>query len=117
MSKVYIKSISIEGFRGINNDNNPLVIPFKDKGVTSIFSENGMGKSSIYEALYYCINNNLPKFDELHREIRDDRTKKNLFHSNKGKITIIFIDDSNTETKIEFEINDKGDRNIISSTV
>jgi len=117
MSKVYIKSISIEGFRGINNDNNPLVIPFKNKGVTSIFSENGMGKSSIYEALSYCINNNLPKFDELHREIRDDRTKKNLFHSNKGKITIIFIDDSNTETKIEFEINDKGDRNIISSTV
>jgi len=117
MSKVYIKSISIEGFRGINNENNPLIIPFKDNGVTSIFSENGMGKSSIYEALYYCINNCLPKFDDLHREIRDDKTKKNLFHSNNGKIEIIFIDDINAETKIEFEINNRGERNIIASSV
>lgn len=117
MNKVYIKSISIEGFRGINNENNPLIVPFNYNGVTSIFSENGMGKSSIYEALYYCINDCLPKFDDLHREIRDDKTKKNLFHSNNGKIEIIFIDDINAETKIEFEINNRGERNIIASSV
>lgn len=117
MSKIYIKSISIEGFRGINNENDPLKIPFNHNGVTSFFAENGMGKSSIYEALYYCINGYLPKFDDLHRDIRDDKTKKNLFHSNNGKIEIIFINDNNIETKIEFEVNDRGDRNIIYSSI
>ena len=42
---------------------------------------------------------------------------ENLFHSNNGKIAIIFIDNSKNETKIEFEINDRGERNIIASSI
>jgi len=117
MNKVYIKSISIQGFRGINNQSNPLVIPFNVKGVTSVFAENGKGKSSIFEALYYCLNNCFPKLDSLHREIRDDKSKRNLFYIGDGKIKIIFIDDKEVDNEINFSINQNGERLISSSSL
>jgi hypothetical protein len=117
MNKIYIKSISINGFRGINNEKNPLVIPFNVNGVTSIFAENGIGKSSVFEALYYCINGYLPKFDTLHREIRDDKTKKNLFHKGQGLIKISFVDEMSRDVTIHFEINEKGERNVSWSSI
>jgi AAA15 family ATPase/GTPase len=55
MSKYFIQSITIEGFRGINNEGSPLLINFQTDGVTSIFGENGKCKSSIFEAFLFSI--------------------------------------------------------------
>jgi AAA15 family ATPase/GTPase len=51
MPRYYLSQISIEGFRGINNDGDPLVIKFKPNTVNSIHAHNGVGKTSIFEAI------------------------------------------------------------------
>lgn len=117
MNKVYIKSISIQGFRGINNQSRPLFISFNTKGVTSIFAENGKGKSSIFEAIYYCLNNCFPRLDNLHREIRDEKSKRNLFYHGDGNIKINFIDEKGIEVEIAFSIDQNGERLIKHSSL
>jgi recombinational DNA repair ATPase RecF len=117
MKRTYISSISIQGFRGINNSTSPLLIPFNEEGITSLFAENGKGKSSIFEALYYCLNGRLPKLDSLHREIKDDKSKKNLFYNGKGKIDITFIEEDGTPVVINFEVDDNGALSLSGSTI
>lgn len=46
-----IRKIEIEGFRSIKH----LVFDFADSGIWSIQGENGAGKSTIFEALYYSL--------------------------------------------------------------
>jgi len=115
--KYFIKSISIEGFRGINNVGNPLLINFTTDGVTSIFGENGKGKSSIFEAFLFSILGRIIRFDDYHGDIRDKKTIKNLFHSGDGNIKIEFIDDSNIVSDINVTVNTNGDRSISSGTI
>ncbi|MBN2571624.1 MAG: hypothetical protein JXA68_05810 [Ignavibacteriales bacterium] len=117
MSRYYLKETYIEGFRGINNENNPLILQFNHNGVTSFFAENGQGKSSIYEALYYSINNKFPKIDKLHRELQDYSTIRNLFHSGNGQIKLIFCDDLSNDINIDFTIDSSGNCNITSPNV
>ena len=90
MAKYFIKDISIEGFRGINNNGSPLLIDFQTDGVTSIFGENGKGKSSIFEAFLYAIIGRIIRLDEYHIDIRDKKSIKNLFHPSDGQIKIKF---------------------------
>ncbi|WP_309609669.1 AAA family ATPase [Flavobacterium sp.] len=78
MARYFIKSISIEGFRGVNNNNSPLLIDFQSDGVTSIFGENGKGKSSIFEAFLFSILGRIIRLDEYHIDIRDKGAIKNL---------------------------------------
>lgn len=117
MAKIFIKSISIEGFRGINNDGNPLLIDFKTDGVTSIFGENGKGKSSIFEAFLFSILGRIIRFDDYHGDIKDKKAIKNLFHPRDGNIVIEFIDDSNNVSDIIVLVNANGDRSIRSFSI
>lgn len=117
MTKYFIKSISIEGFRGINNGGDPLLIDFKTDGVTSIFGENGKGKSSIFEAFLFAILGRIIRFDEYHSDIKDKKTIKNLFHPRDGSIKIEFIDDSNNLSDINVIIDANGDRSISSISI
>ena len=78
MAKYFIKSISIEGFRGVNNNGTPLLINFQTDGVTSIFGENGKGKSSIFEAFLFSILGRIIRLDEYHADIRDKKAVKNF---------------------------------------
>lgn len=117
MAKYYINSLSIEGFRGINNEGNPLIIDFKHDGVTSFFGENGMGKSSIFEALLFSVLGRIIRFDDYHRDILDSSTIKNLFHTGDGTINIEFIDDSNIINEIKIIISINGERIISSTTI
>ena len=114
MNRQYIKSISIEGFRGINNKGNPLIIDFNKDGITSIFSPNGGGKSSIFDALSYTLNDELKCFKSLEHENQDFKTVKNLFHDGDGKINVELIDDRLAINKIEFIINENGLKEIVS---
>ncbi len=49
MTRYFLGSLAIEGFRGINNDGDPLLLKFKADAVNSIHAPNGVGKSSIFE--------------------------------------------------------------------
>jgi hypothetical protein len=109
-NKYYIKSISIEGFRGINNQGNPLIINFQSDGVTSLFGENGKGKSSIFEAIIFSILGRIVRFDNYHGDIKDKKTIKNIFHSGSGNIKIDFIDSDSSIVKIDIDIDSNGVR-------
>lgn len=117
MTKYFIKSISIEGFRGINNNGNPLLIEFQTDGVTSFFGENGKGKSSIFEAFLYAILGKILRFDDYHIDIRDKRAIKNLFHSGDGSIIIEFIDDANSIISIDVKVDSSGQRTVSSTSI
>lgn len=116
MAKYFIKSISIEGFRGINNVGNPLVINFQTNGVTSIFGENGQGKSSIFEAFLFSILGKILRFEDYHNDIKDKKTIKNLFHPNDGEIKLEFVDDLNRIVDISVTVNENGERRVSSQT-
>ncbi len=117
MVKQFIKSISIEGFRGINNSGAPLLINFQINGVTSIFGENGKGKSSIFEAFLFSILGRILRFDDYHSDIKDKKTIKNLFHSGDGNIKIEFINETNIITDINVNVDNNGLRTISSSSL
>jgi recombinational DNA repair ATPase RecF len=49
-------ALVLHAFRGINNEGTPLEIKFRPDAVNSIFAANGLGKSSLFEALTYAIS-------------------------------------------------------------
>ena len=59
--RFFLASVKVEGFRGINNESDPLELTFKPECVNSIFAVNAVGKSSIFEALCYAIRGVVPK--------------------------------------------------------
>ena len=65
MSGWYLEQISVEGFRGINNEGAPLVLNFKTDMVNSVSAPNGVGKTSIFDALLYVVRGKIKKLDEL----------------------------------------------------
>src|SRR3990172_11427082 len=81
MSTYFIQELSVEGFRGINNENDPLILSFGSDRVNSVFAPNAQGKSSIFEALNYLIKGNIPKLESLQASERPGSYYSNLFHS------------------------------------
>lgn len=81
MTRYYLSKLTIEGFRGINNEGDPFEITFKPGVVNSVFAYNGAGKSSISEALCYAIRGTIPKLSELQVQERADEYFANKFHS------------------------------------
>ena len=80
MSGWLLQRIEIEGMRGINNEGEPLVIKFKDSCITSISAPNGVGKSSIFDALSFAIRGTIPKLDDLPTSERGKDYYVNRFH-------------------------------------
>lgn len=115
--KYFIKSISIEGFRGINNQGNPLIIDFQSDGVTSLFGENGKGKSSIFEAIIFSILGRIVRFDNYHGDIKDKKTIKNIFHTGDGNIIIDFIGSDHSIVKIDIKIDSNGNRSFNTCSI
>lgn len=65
MSGWFLECLEVEGFRGINNEGDPLVLNFTHDAVNSVSAPNGVGKSSIFDALTYALRKRIPKLDEL----------------------------------------------------
>ena len=65
MTHYFLTRVKVEGFRGINNENQPLELKFKPEAVNSVFAVNATGKSSIFEALCYAIRGDVPKLRNL----------------------------------------------------
>ena len=95
MPRYFLKSIAVEGFRGINNESDPLLLEFKCDAVNSVFAVNGLGKSSVFEALLYAIRGTVPKLAELPAAESAESYYVNKFHSGKtAVIDLTFRPDS-----------------------
>ena len=81
MSGWYLEEISIEGFRGINNEGAPLILKLKPDCVNSISAPNGVGKTSIFEAVVYAITGRIQKLEDLPHSERGSTYYLNRFHS------------------------------------
>lgn len=76
----FLEQISIEGFRGVNNAGAPLELKFDPDKVNSVFAPNGVGKSSIFEAVTYVLTGAIPKLDSLPPAERSASYYLNRFH-------------------------------------
>lgn len=77
----FLEGLSIEGFRGINNQGKPLELKFKTDKVNSVSAVNGVGKTSLYDAIRYAISGRLPWLEDLPATDRDGEYYLNRFHS------------------------------------
>jgi DNA repair exonuclease SbcCD ATPase subunit len=98
MPRYFLTRLAVEGFRGINNENDPLDIRFRPDAVNSVFAVNGIGKSSIFEALCYAIHGTIPKLQLLQAQERPQEYYCNRFHSKNSAII-----------HLEFQPDDGGD--------
>lgn len=100
MPRYFLARLTVEGFRGINNENDPLDIRFRPDAVNSVFAVNGTGKSSIFEALCYAIHGTVPKLQLLQAQEKPEDYYCNRFHSQSTAVI-----------RMEFQ-PDNGDSNI-----
>ena len=116
MPRYFIKRLCVEGFRGINNENDPLDISFEPSSVNSVFAVNGIGKSSIFEALCYAIHGTIPKLQLLQTHERPQDYYCNRFHSkNAASILVEFQpDDSAAPVSIRIDRDAAGNRTVTS---
>lgn len=116
MPRYFLKRLKVEGFRGINNQGNPLDITFKPDAVNSVFAVNGIGKSSIFESLYYVIHGTIPKLDDLKAHERPQDYYCNRFHSgNRAMIAVeLEPDDGGAVVSIKVERDGAGIRTVSS---
>ncbi len=97
MSRYFLASATIEGFRGINNDGDPLVLRFRHDAVNSIHAPNGVGKSSIFEALHYAIHGTVARLEALQGAEQGDSYLVNKFHpGQQATIALMFSSDDGT---------------------
>jgi len=116
MPRYFLTRLCVEGFRGINNEGNPLDLNFKPDSVNSVFAVNATGKSSIFEALYYAIHGDIPKLQSLQAQERPQDYYCNRFHSrNTASIIVEFQpDDGSAPVTIRIERDAAGNRTVTS---
>ena len=118
MTRYFLGSLTIEGFRGINNDGDPLVLKFKADAVNSIHAPNGVGKSSIFEAVHFAIYGNVPRLKALQDAEQGDNYIVNKFHpGQQATIDLLFqSDDGSPEIAIRVTRIANGARAVSSPT-
>ncbi|MCY4587352.1 MAG: AAA family ATPase [Bryobacterales bacterium] len=116
MPRYFLTRLAVEGFRGVNNENDPLDISFRPDTVNSVFAVNGIGKSSIFEALCYAIHGTIPKLQLLQAQERPQDYYSNRFHS-KNTATILAEfqpDDGAPPVSIRIDRDAGGNRTVTS---
>jgi len=116
MPRYFLTRLAIEGFRGINNENDPLDIGFKPNSVNSVFAVNGIGKSSIFEALCYAIHGAIPKLQLLQAQERPQDYYCNRFHSKSTASIVLEFqpDDGTAPISIRIDRDAGGNRTVTS---
>jgi hypothetical protein len=117
MSRYFLTKLSVEGFRGINNENQPLELKFNPTAVNSVFAANATGKSSIFEALCFAIRGYVPKLQQLQAGEHPERYVVNLFHSVGNALVELELEDEGGEKhSIEVQRSSNGQRTVTSSS-
>jgi hypothetical protein len=118
MTRYYLTRLCIEGFRGINNEGQPLGLRFLAEKVNSIYALNGLGKSSVYDALSYAILGRIPKLELLEQSEDAESYINNRFHTaSTATIELTFTaDDGSGDTEIKVERLKDGKRTVTSPT-
>lgn len=97
MSRYFLASAAIEGFRGINNDGDPLVLKFKHDAVNSVHAPNGVGKSSIFEALHFALHGTVPRLEGMQDVEQGASYIVNKFHpAQQATVALVFKSDDGT---------------------
>ncbi|WP_417456143.1 AAA family ATPase [Kordiimonas sp.] len=97
MSRYFLASAAIEGFRGINNDGDPLVLKFKHDAVNSVHAPNGVGKSSIFEALHFALHDTVPRLEGMQDAEQGGSYIVNKFHpAQQATVALVFKSDDGT---------------------
>ena len=116
MSRYFLTQIAIEGFRGINNDSDPLTLSFKPECVNSIYANNGVGKTSIFEALQFAIHGEIPRLAALQGAEQGDSYIANRFHPAKTATIELKLspDDGSADVTIRIVRDANGNRVVTS---
>lgn len=97
MSRYFLASAAVEGFRGINNDGDPLVLKFKHDAVNSVHAPNGVGKSSIFEALHFALHGTVPRLEGMQDAEQGASYIVNKFHpAQQAMVALVFKSDDGT---------------------
>ena len=75
-----LEGVTIEGFRGVNNATQPLEIKFKPNSINSISAVNGVGKTSVYDAIRFAIEGKLDWLESLPSAEDAKAYYQNRFH-------------------------------------
>ena len=110
----FLDGLEIEGFRGINNEGAPLTLKFKPDSVHSISATNGVGKSSIYDAMCFALRGEIPKLERLLQAERPQDYYLNRFHSGSvGTIKLTLRPDNGAgNVAITITRNNRGVRTV-----
>ena len=116
MPRYFLTRLAVEGFRGINNENDPLDIGFEPNSVNSVFAVNGIGKSSIFEALCYAIHGTIPKLQLLQAQERPQDYYCNRFHSKNTASIVLELqpDDGSVPISVRIDRDGGGNRTVTS---
>lgn len=117
MPRYFLTRIRVEGFRGINNEADALDLRFRPDVVNSVFAVNGIGKSSLFEALSYAIRGYIPKLKALQVQEHPEDYYCNRFHSRRhATIDLEFEPDdgSGTAISVHVERSSAGERTVSS---
>jgi hypothetical protein len=113
MSGWYLKELSIEGFRGINNEGAPLVLKFQPDQINSISAPNGVGKTSIFDAVVYAITGRIAKLDDLPASEKGASYYLNRFHSGGvGRIALTLLPAAGDAVTVTVERDAAGGRTV-----
>lgn len=116
MSRYFLASVNIEGFRGINNDGDPLVLKFKHDAVNSVHAPNGVGKSSIFEALHFALHGTVPRLEGMQDAEQGESYIVNKFHpTQEATVALVFkSDDGSSDVSITITRTAEGERVVTS---
>src|ERR1700730_387497 len=118
MTRYYLTELSIEGFRGINNEGDPLKIRLQPDAVNSIHVPNGLGKTSVFEAIHYAIFDEVPRLTVLQQAEHPSEYINNRFHSaGLATISLTFrADDPSPNVEVVVQRTKVGTRTVTSPT-
>lgn len=117
MTRYYLCELSIEGFRGINNAGDPLKIKLLPNAVNSIHAPNGVGKTSIFEAIHYAIFGEVPRLASLQAAEQPETYINNRFHPGDATVAMTFAaDDGSPNVEILVRRTAEGTRTTTSAT-
>ncbi len=114
MTGWFLKEVSLEGFRGVNNEGAPLRLKLNPEKVNSVSAPNGVGKTSIFDSVLYAIKGSIPKLEGLPAAERGGSYYLNQFHTGKtGHIQLTLQPENGDDPfVVSVERDDEGNRTV-----